>query len=153
MNLSYRRVGTGLLLLPCLAALAGCDRGPKMHQVRGHVFYKDGTVPKAAVAVVVFQPKQGSKAEVRRSASGAIKSDGSFEMWSRKAGDGVYEGEYDVGFTVLKAVMDPQPLIQEKYTKPGGAGLSVTVDRNIDDLKFEIEPLPGVKGAPPTSGG
>jgi hypothetical protein len=124
-----------------------------MYQVGGHVFYPDGTVPKAAVAVVVFQPKQGTTAEVKRSASGAIKPDGSFQMWSRTAGDGVHAGEYLVGFNVIKAIMDPKPLIADKFTRPGAAGLEVKVDKNIDDLEFKIEPLPGVKGAPPASGG
>ncbi len=149
--------GRGMLLagccFVCLLALAGCNRGPEMYQVRGHVFYKDGTVPRAAVAVVVFQPKKDTTAEIRKGASGAINPDGSFVLWTRKAGDGVYKGEYNVGFTVLKAVMDPKPLIMDKYIRPGAAGYSVTVDRNISDLKFEIEPLPGVVGAAARSGG
>jgi hypothetical protein len=124
-----------------------------MYKVRGHVFYKDGTVPRGAVAVVVFQPKSDSSAEIRKGASGPIGADGSFEMNTRKAGDGVHKGEYDVGFTVLTAVMNAKSLIMEKYTKPGAAGYSVTVDRNIDDLKFEIEPVPGVTGAAPSTGG
>jgi len=124
-----------------------------MYRVRGHVFYKDGTVPRGAVAVVVLQPKKDTTAELHKGASGAINPDGSFELFTRKGGDGVYKGEYDVGFTVLKATMDPKPLILDKYTRPGEAGYSVVVDRNIDDLKFEIEPIPGVSGAPPTTGG
>lgn len=135
--------------LACLLVMAGCNRGPEMYQVKGHVFYKDGTVPRGGVAVVVLQPKQNTTAVVRRSASGAIKPDGSFEFWSRKAGDGVHKGEYDVAFNVIKAVMDPKPLIVEKYTRPDTSGYEVTVDRDISDLKFEIEPLPGVTGAPP----
>ncbi len=65
-------------------------------------------------------------------------------MWTKKSGDGVYAGEYNVGFTVLKAPMDPRPLILQKYTRADTSGYSVTVDHNIDDLKFEIEPVPGV---------
>jgi hypothetical protein len=147
--------GHGRLLIgvALVVVLAGCQRGPTMYQVSGHVFYKDGTVPRGGVAVVVFQPKQDTTAEVRKGASGAIRPDGSFELWTKKAGDGAYAGEYNVGFTVLKAVMDPKPLIMDKYTRPGAAGYSVTVDHNISDLKYEIEPLPGVSGAAPSTGG
>jgi hypothetical protein len=153
MVLSRRRMPVALLCVPCLFVLAGCNRGPAMYQVRGHVFYKDGTVPRGGVAVVFFQPKPNSTAEVRKSASSPIKPDGSFEMWTRKAGDGVYQGDYDVGFNVIKAVMDSKSLIVDRYTRPQTSGYSVTVDHNIDDLKFEIEPLPGVAGAAPTTGG
>ena len=137
------------LTAPVLVAPAGCDRGPAMYRVRGHVFYTDGTVPRGAVAVVSFQPAGDTTAELRKSASGAIRPDGSFELWTRKEGDGVYEGQYDVTFNVLKAVMDPQPYIAEKYRVPGT--YQVTVDRDIDNLKFEIEPLPGApRGTAPS---
>lgn len=141
-----------VLSLPwLLMAALGCNHGPEMHQVKGHVFFKDGTVPRAAVSVVVFQPKKDTTAEFRKGASGAILPDGSFQLWTRKAGDGVYKGEYLVSFTVLKAIMDPKPLIVEKYTRPETSGYEVKVDRDISDLKFEIEPLPGVAGAPPAA--
>lgn len=135
----------------CAVSILGCNRGPTMHEVSGHVFFKDGTVPQGGIAVVVLQPRKDSTAQVRKGASGAIRSDGSFELWTKKQGDGVFQGEYQVAFTVLKAPMDPKPLIVEKYTRPETSGYEVTVDRDISDLKFEIEPLPGVKGAPPAA--
>lgn len=136
--------------LTFLAGAVGCNRGPAMHQVSGHVFYKDGTVPRGGVAVVFLQPKKDSTAVLKKSASSAIQPDGSFKMYSKTAGDGVYAGQYDVGFTIIKAVMDAKPLIQEKYTRPDTSGISVDVNEDKTDLKFEIEPLPGVKGAPPS---
>lgn len=111
-----------------------------MYQVRGHVYYTDGTIPRGAVAVVSFQPAQTSTAEIRKGASSAIAPDGSFELWTRTDGDGAYEGEYDVTFNVLKDVMDPKSYIKEKYRVPGT--YQVTVDHDIDDLEFEIEPQP-----------
>jgi hypothetical protein len=122
-----------------------------MSQVRGKVFYKDGTVPQAAVCVVRFQPTEQSTAKIRKGATSAIEPDGSFELCTRVPGDGVYHGEYAVTFAVLKSVMDMTPLIQEKYTRPDTTPYKVTVDDDIDDLKFEIEPLPGVKGVAPTT--
>jgi len=121
-----------------------------MYHVKGHVFYKDGTVPAGAIRVVVFQPKRD--AAVRKGASGAIDPDGSFEMWTKTTGDGVNKGDYDVGFTILKSPRDSTPLIKDAWATPGGAAGSITVDHNIDDLKFVIEPLPGVTGSPPPAG-
>lgn len=130
-----------------LVGFSGCNRGPAMYQVSGKVLYKDGSVPAGGVAVVRLQPAAKSGAEVRKGASGAIGSDGSFEMFTRVPGDGVYAGEYDVTFAVYKGPMDPTPLIAAKYLNPATSGYTVKVDQNISDLKFEIEPLPGVSGA------
>jgi hypothetical protein len=142
-------------LLPGLAVagmvlLAGCNRGPAMSQVSGKVFYKDGSVPRGGVCAVRFEPI--SAVEVRKGASGTIEPDGSFTMWTRKPGDGVYHGEYAVTFAVWKAVMDPTSLIQDKYTRSDTTPYKVTVDGDQHDLKFEIEPLPGAPRAAAAAG-
>ena len=59
-----------LVLFTCLAT--GCNRGPVMYQVRGKVTNKDGSVPKAGIALVSFVPTKDSTAEVKRSATGPI---------------------------------------------------------------------------------
>jgi len=111
-----------------------------MAQVRGHVFYKDGSVPKGAVAVIRFEPAQDSDAEVRKAATGSIESDGSFQMMTRKPGDGVFLGKYNVTFAVLRDAMNPRSsMINPKYTVSSTSGYQVTVDGNKDDLKYEIE--------------
>jgi hypothetical protein len=132
------------VLVVCV--VGGCSRGPKKYQVSGKVHYKDGSIPKAAIAVVTFQPAKDSTAEVRQAASGAISADGTFEMYTRELGDGVYAGDYVVVFNIAKAVMDPQPLVIEKYRNPAMSPYKQKVDRNITDLDFTIEPLPGVTG-------
>ena len=139
------------LVLPWLIPFSGCNRGPAMSEVRGKVFYKDGTVPRAAVCVVRFEPTDASTAEIRKGASGAIEADGSFELFTRVPDDGVYNGEYAVTFGVYKAVTNMTPLIAEKYTRADTTPYKVMVDDDIDDLKFEIEPLPGVTGVPPST--
>ena len=148
---SRRWILAAAISIACALPLAGCNRGPAMYHVKGHVFYKDGTVPAGAIRVVIFRPSKDSP--VHKAASGAIDPDGSFEMWTKTTGDGVTQGQYDVGFTILKAPHDSTPLIKDEYATPGGAAGSITVDHNIDDLKFVIEPLPGVTGAPSTAGG
>jgi hypothetical protein len=138
------------LLSVALFGLSGCNRGPAMYNVSGKVLFTDGSVPQGGVAVVRLQPSTDSTAEIRKGASGAIGPDGTFELFTRMQGDGVYEGNYDVTFVVQKGVMDTTSLIPPKYLDPQSSGYKVTVDHNIDDLEFKIEPLPGApRGAAP----
>jgi hypothetical protein len=137
-----------LLTLTTAAALAGCRRGPEMVTVKGTVHFKDGTIPQGAVAVVQFNPADDSSAEIRKAASGPIEPDGSFEMMTRMPGDGVYLGKYKVTFTVLKTPEYSSSLIQPQYTRPSTTPYTITVEDDMEGVKYEIEPLPGVKGAP-----
>jgi hypothetical protein len=122
--------------------LCGC--GSDTAKVSGKVFYKDGTVPKGEVCALRFEPTQESTAKVRKAASGAIGPDGSFELNTRQAGDGVHKGEYAVTFVVRKSAMEGGSLVAEKYTNAATTPYKVTVDRNLSALKFEIEP-PGAE--------
>lgn len=143
----YRRnLVTLAIVLLCIAGTTGCPQGPRKYQVSGTVHYKDGSVPKGSIAVVQFQPVRDSTAEVHRSASGAINPDGSFTMNARAAGEGVYAGDYIVVFNVANNLMDPKPLVLEKYWKSTLSPFKVTVDHNMTDLNYEIEPMPGVVG-------
>ncbi|MGD9632918.1 MAG: hypothetical protein AB7I57_07320 [Pirellulales bacterium] len=112
-----------------------------MAQVSGKVLYKDGSVPKAGVRVVRFEPTDDSPAEVRRPAGGAIGDDGSFTLSTRKPGDGVYLGKYAVTFTVVKAPREPISYIKPEYTRSATTPYHVTIEGDRDDLLFEIEPL------------
>jgi hypothetical protein len=141
-----------LLIVPCATALSGCG-GKPMVRVRGKVTYKDGSIPQGGVAVVNFTPASDSTAEIRKGATGAIESDGSFEMTTRMPGDGVYLGSYNVAFVVQRNAMDATTsLILPKYNSPSMSGYSVTIDKPKDDLHFEIEPLPGAGGASAAGG-
>jgi hypothetical protein len=142
-SMSGRRAALVVSLAFAAAVSAGCDRGPKMYQVRGHVFYKDGKAPQGGACMVRFQPAGDSSGQVRKGATGAIHADGSFELYTRQPGDGVYEGEYDATFLVRKNAMDPATsLIAPKYETANMSGYSnIKVDHNISDLKFEIEPV------------
>jgi hypothetical protein len=131
------------LVVVSMSAAAGCNRGPAMSQVTGKVLYPDGSVPQGGVSVVRFQPAEGTTAEIRKGASGVIKPDGTFEMWTKIPGDGVYHGDYVVTFAVLKGAMDGTSLIAEKYVRPDLSPYKVTVDGDKDDLSFQIERLPG----------
>jgi hypothetical protein len=114
-----------------------------MYQVSGKVLNKDGSVPRG-LGAIHFEPTAESTAMIRKVATGVIGKDGTFELMTRKPGDGVYQGEYAVTIAVTKGATDPTPLSPQKY---GSASTTpfpkVTVDHNMSDLKYEIEPLPG----------
>jgi hypothetical protein len=139
-----------MLTVGCVAATVGCDKGPATAKVSGKVFYKDGTVPRGGVCTVQFLPVAGSTAAVRSAASGVIESDGSFVLARRKAGDGVYLGDYSVIFAVWRNPLDPSTsMIAPKYGSPAMTPYKITVEHDVSDLKYEIEPLPsGATGTP-----
>ena len=72
-----------IVLAPAATAARRCTR------LTGKVIYKDGSVPKGPVCVVRFEPAKDSTASMARSGTGAIGPDGSFELCTRKPGDGV----------------------------------------------------------------
>jgi hypothetical protein len=133
--------------LLCVIGVGGCNRGPKMVQVSGKVLYKDGTVPHGGVCVVNFIPTPESTAVIKKAASGAIGPDGSFSLTTRTSNDGVYVGEYAVSFTVFPGPMDPRSLVLQKYASPALTPFKVKLDNNTSDLKYEVEPAPGIAGA------
>src|SRR5690242_17080578 len=94
------RCWAGIIVMVCAATLSGCS-GREAYPVSGKVTYKDGSVPKGTLAVVLFSPTPYSSATIRKGASGAIGPDGSFEMVTRMPGDGVLRGEYGVTFRIL----------------------------------------------------
>ena len=126
-----------LLLGP---SLLGCGGWPATCEVSGKVLYKDGTVPKGGVCLVQFQPTADSPAEVRKAASGNIESDGSFRVFTRKPGDGIFLGKYAVVFSIWKGPMEPISYVDKKYTKAETTPFIVEIDGDRDDLLFEIEP-------------
>jgi hypothetical protein len=143
------RLRSALVVLFALVAgmLAGCDKGHKMYQVSGKVLYKDGSVPKAPIAQVQLMPTRDSTAEVKKGAVGDINSsDGSFSLSTRKPGDGVLPGDYNVVFSLCKGAMDTKQLIEAKYNNPNLTPYKLTVDGDKKDLTYEIEPL-GAGGA------
>ena len=129
----------------CLSAILGCGGRAGTAQVKGRVLYKDGTVPTGGVCVVQFMPAEDSTAKIRKAASGEIQKDGWFQAYTRKPGDGVFVGKYDVTFSVWPSVTDSTSLIDLKYTNAATTPHHVTIEDDVDNLEFEIEPLPAPK--------
>src|SRR5687768_14245710 len=88
----------------CLIGQAGCGSRDS-YQVSGRAQYKDGSPITGAMRVIRLEPTEDTTAEIRKAAGTSIAADGSFELFTRKPGDGVIPGKYAVTFTVLDKPM------------------------------------------------
>jgi hypothetical protein len=122
-----------------MAAITGCGGSNSTAQVRGKVVSKDGPLPAAGIRMVRFEPTADTTAAIRKGASGAINDDGTFEIYTRRPGDGVIPGKYAVTFAFYPGAMDRRSLIPEKYTKPLTTPHIVVVEDDIENLELEIE--------------
>jgi hypothetical protein len=134
------RIGAfAAVLSPWLTMTSGCHRGNAMSQVRGTVSCKSGELPKTGIRMIRLEPTADSKAAVRKGASASINDDGTFTLYTRQEGDGVNHGDYAVTFAFFKSAMDHHSPLLPKYTQASTTPYRVTVDKDIDDLKFEVE--------------
>jgi len=142
MGLSRNRssgFGLGVLALG-IALQAGCG-GRESYDVTGRAQYKDGSPITGGVRVIQLQPAPDTTAEIRKAASSPIADDGSFEMFTRRPGDGVIPGKYVVTFTVLDKAMGGKSLIPETFTRGDTTPFEIVVDEDKTDLLYEFERL------------
>jgi len=137
------RFPTPIFLLTA-AALAvsvttGCGKSRPVAQVSGKVVFKNGAMPKAAIRMVRFEPSADTTSAIRKGASGSINDDGSFELYTRKPGDGVILGKYAVTFAFYPSAMDHRSLAPARYATAATTPFHVVVDQDVDDLQFEID--------------
>jgi hypothetical protein len=126
-------------LAAALLGIVGCG-GPTLYQVQGTVIYKDDSdVSVLANGLVIFDPVDS---EVKASARGEIKPDGSFRMSTFHEGDGVLPGEYRV---MLSAPVfrggrnEPRPqLLDPDLEGFATSGLRITVDKSIFDYVITV---------------
>src|SRR3954462_1392786 len=130
-----------LIVLAGLGAVVGCGKSQPMAQVRGKINFKDSALRSAGIRMVRFEPTSDTNATLRKGASGMIDENGSFELYTRRPGDGVHLGKYAVTFAVYRGAMDQRPLIPAKYISAATTPYKVVVDDDRDDLSFEIEPV------------
>lgn len=88
---------------------------------------------------VCFQPAEGTTAVVRKAAQGSMAEDGTFTMYTRKPGDGVYKGKYAVTFTVLKDPNFGGLMIPEKYAAIDDTPFTIEVTADRNDLLFQLD--------------
>jgi len=134
-----RWLAAGVLAMG-LVAHTGCG-GRETYQVSGRAQYKDGSPITGGVRVIRLDPAQDTSAEIRKAASSNIAEDGSFEMFTRRPGDGVIPGRYAVTFTVLDKAMGGRSLIPAKFTQGNSTPFELVVDDDKTDLLFELEKM------------
>ena len=122
-----------------LSGIAGCGNSRPVAQVQGKVVFKNGPMPNAGVRYIRFECEADTNAAVRKGASGAINDDGTFELYTRRPGDGVHLGKYAVTFAIYPGVMDQRSLVPAKYTSAASTPYHVVVDQDVDNLEFEID--------------
>jgi len=136
-----RPVTRKLLATACLAFfLVGCGPpGLATAPVRGKVTYNGRPVPNGTV---ITRP-EGDKP----SATGEIKSDGSYELTTYSPGDGAVLGKHAV---MIMAVEDssgklpeersatPALIVPRKYTSFDASGLSIEVTQGQNTYDFEL---------------
>jgi hypothetical protein len=135
---SSRRRFVLLLLVVGLVSQVGCGTRTS-YQVSGHAQYKDGSPITGGVRIIRLEPTQSSTAAIRKVASGEIGPDGSFDLFTRKPGDGVIPGKYAVLFTVLDKPMGGKLLIPAKYNSAVDTPFEITVDGDKTGLSYELE--------------
>ncbi len=97
-------------------------------------------MPNAGVRYIRFECTADTGAAVRKGASGIINDDGSFELFTRRPGDGVNYGTYAVTFAIFPGVMDQRSLVPAEYTSSATTPYKkIVVDKNLDNLEFEID--------------
>ena len=136
---SRSRIFVALLTL-MLPAAVGCG-GRESYEVSGIARYMDGSPITGGVRVIRLEPTQDTTATVRKAAGGNIAPDGSFEVFTRRPGDGVIPGKYAVTFTVLDKAMGGKSLIPQKYTSGVETPFELEVDDDKEELLYELEKL------------
>lgn len=126
------RCTTSLLVLLTLAA--GCGKTGDLVPVTGKVKYADGSPLSFEAGSVIFQAAEGSG-----NASGAVQSDGTFTMMTKRSDDGVKPGTYKVAVQLWKNYSKLLPAVASKYADPDTSGLEATVDADHTDFDFTVE--------------
>jgi len=127
----------GIWLGCCCLGLASCGpTGPKLHPVKGQVFYLDKP---AEGAQVIFQPAGDVPAGGALTPSGTVAADGSFTLSTYPHGEGAPAGEYQVLVTWYppnaRELDNPVNKLPAKYGEPGSALLKATVKEGDNVLE------------------
>ena len=105
------------------------------HPVTGRAYFEGTPMPGA---VVTFVSDKGAAAKATK-ATGVVEADGSFQLTTYKAFDGVPAGEYLVSVAWREATGKGPSLLPAKYASPSTSGLRAVVVAGKNDLVFELK--------------
>lgn len=126
------------LLLGAVFWLPACQRetGPTTWKVQGKVVRKGAAVKLPEGSSILFR----SLSDPPVQASGEIRSDGTFELWSDLGKEGTVAGEHRVMILVPLLEVGQKPPIAPRYQSYDTSGLKATVEpHHRNDLTIEIE--------------
>ena len=118
-----------------LVSLASCSGdGPKLHPVRGSVFFNEKA---AEGATVVFHLIGGES--TAPSPSGTVKADGTFSLRTHPHGEGAPEGDYIVLITWYppnaRELDNPKNQLPNRYASHSESPLRATVKKGSNELE------------------
>jgi hypothetical protein len=128
------------VLIIAVAGSLGCRSGD-YYSVSGRILDPMGNpIDGLEDSQVVFSLENGLTSSV-----GEVQSDGSFEMFTDRPGDGVPPGEYHV--LIARKYLDPEraapQVIDSKYENFDTSGLRATVEPKDNVLEFKVERVKG----------
>jgi hypothetical protein len=120
-----------------LLGLAGCG-GNRTYPVHGKLFYDDGQpIRELAGATITF-----TSAQLGKSATGMIQSDGSFQLTTLRPNDGAYPGTYQVMITQPHPNAERRetrkPAVDVAYEYPQRSKLEATVEPKDNEFTFKL---------------
>ncbi len=112
---------------------------PPIHPVRGTVYFEG--VPVSGAFVTFSRVVEKTKRTIR--ADAMTEADGSFQMSTLRANDGVPEGTYQVTIVQRRPLLKPDGtagpnLLPARYADVKTSGLSVEVKVGVGEVKFEL---------------
>lgn len=107
---------------------------------KGKVVYEDGSAIVATTKIIRFSPIADNVLGTKKPASSNIGDDGTFDLMTKRPGDGVIKGRYAVTFAVLSNPHDPDSsIIPLKYTYKARTPFELEVSGDKEDYLFELE--------------
>ncbi len=138
MRLSRFLIGVWVLLV-----IAGCSKSPPLYKVTGKASFRGKPL---ATGMVGFHHTDAKSPMV----TGEIRPDGSFELMTKRPGDGAVPGEYMVTVTSMlpgkgvegidKDYQPPKPLIPLRYMRLDETPLKATVEPKDNVIDLSLSP-------------
>ncbi len=101
------------------------------HSLKGFVYYEGTPIPGA---VVTFSSDKGPAKGI--TAQGNVEADGSFQLTTYKAFDGIPAGEYKIAVSLAANKGGPLPA---RYTTAAKSSLSATINPGMNQVVLELK--------------